>query len=153
MSFLARTRSGFTLIEVALVLALMGIFYAMALPRINGNILVQKRAEISSKQIASSLKLARSMAIANQVPHVFYLNTGTGQFGIYAGSIAPENLVENQYTLDTGVSCSGQTTFTFSVSGAATTSGGSSLICSAGSASWTVDVLLATGLVIHQKDG
>jgi len=146
-------KSGFTLIEIALVLALMGILYTLAIPRINSSVMVQKRAELGSQQIAASLRLARGLAISTQQPHLFYLNTGSGQFGIYEGSISPENIVETTYTLETGVTPSGQSTFTFHANGGASTSGGSTLSCSAGGASWTVDVLLATGLVLLRKDG
>ena len=151
MLFYQYKRQGFTLIEVTLVIALMGVFYSMAFPRINSNALNEKGAEISIKKMAASLKLARSMAIANQENHIFHFDSDTGQFGVYAGSVSPSNLVDKTYSLEKGVTCIGQDTFTFTPAGASTAEVRSAIACMVDGEYYSAKVIPATGYVTHQK--
>jgi general secretion pathway protein H len=57
--------SGFTLIELMVVLVLLGVLLAVAFPSIGGGIATMK-LKTSSREIAATLRLARSKAIREQ---------------------------------------------------------------------------------------
>jgi prepilin-type N-terminal cleavage/methylation domain-containing protein len=70
-----RAGSGFTLVEIALVIAIIGIAAAMAIPSLQ-TMTAHGRARDASATVADSLKLARAQAISSGSNVVVYFNTG-----------------------------------------------------------------------------
>jgi len=62
-----RSRAGFTLVELLIVIALLGLLLAMALPSFNGT-LQRYRTSIAANQIANALQFARLEAIRTRFP-------------------------------------------------------------------------------------
>ena len=75
------TRSlGFTLIEMVAVIAIMGMVFAIGIPRLNSS---QKRGlRTEAESIAASLEFARQRAIMTAVPHRVLIDLEDGAYRV-----------------------------------------------------------------------
>lgn len=71
--------SGFTLIEVIVVLAVLGLITMLILPMMSGT---QSKAEIqaSARELAAGLRTTRNLAMMHGHAEAFVVDTGTGVF-------------------------------------------------------------------------
>ncbi|HUX02562.1 MAG: prepilin-type N-terminal cleavage/methylation domain-containing protein [Phycisphaerae bacterium] len=79
-------RSAFTLVEVILVVILMGVLAAVAIPRFAGSALWGLEGEGSVRSVVATLHLARRMAIdrAATRPNGFYVVCSGASYYIYS---------------------------------------------------------------------
>lgn len=70
---------GFTLLEVVLVISIMAIFSAIAVPRYVGS-LAYSRAEAAARKVASDLSVARSLAMTSSKPQAVVFSVATGTY-------------------------------------------------------------------------
>ena len=75
-----RRRSGFTLIEIIAVIAIMTMVFAIGIPRLSTSQLRALRQEAES--VASSLEFARQRAIMTGVPHRVLIDLEEGGYRI-----------------------------------------------------------------------
>ena len=76
--------SGFSMIELIIVVMLIGIFTAMALTRTNTG-LTTIREQIAIDQITNDIDLARSMAFARNEPITIIFDKNQESYGVYNG--------------------------------------------------------------------
>jgi prepilin-type N-terminal cleavage/methylation domain-containing protein len=76
-----RNRRGYTLIELALVAALVAVFAAIALPRVAGN-LRNQRLNAAARRIASDLALAAARARAGSATRTVTFDLTAGAYSI-----------------------------------------------------------------------
>jgi type II secretion system protein H len=72
--------SGFTLIEIIAVIAIMGMVFAIGIPRLSTSKIRELRAE--AEGIAASLEFARQRAIMTGVPHRVFIDLVEGGYRI-----------------------------------------------------------------------
>ncbi len=72
--------SGFTLIEIMAVIAIIGMVFAIGLPRLNRS--KMRALETEAESIAASLEFARQRAIMTRVPHRVLIDLAEGGYRI-----------------------------------------------------------------------
>lgn len=111
-----RTRaSGFTMVELLVVMVIMAILLAVASPSVERMIRVQ-RVKTASFDVFSSLSLARSEAIKRNVS-VTLTPTGGDWAKGWTIADANANVVRQQQALGNGVSLTGPANLTYTGSG------------------------------------
>lgn len=113
-----RSKSGFTLIEIILVIVVLGILMAVAIPRFNFN---NKLAYTTAKKLADDLRFTRSLAINKGINHYLLLSPSSPytQYAIFDSSTDPDTQIGETRTIPTGVNCTASTsTFQFNYLGA-----------------------------------
>ncbi len=81
---MAQGRRGFTLIELAVVLALLGLAAVVALPRLDDVALRRANVASAANKLAACANHARSRAVATARPHVLALDLGAGDCWVAA---------------------------------------------------------------------
>jgi len=66
-------RRAFSLVELMLIVAFLGVFAAIAIPRLDYAIVRRYKAEATAKKILTSLRLTRSLAISDAASPAFAL--------------------------------------------------------------------------------
>ncbi|GAB4316864.1 MAG: hypothetical protein Kow0074_05110 [Candidatus Zixiibacteriota bacterium] len=83
-------RNGVTLVELTIVAVLASVLAAMAVPRWLEYI-PQMRTKAAVKDVVSTLREARSMAISRKVPFGVYFNAEDGSYVLFEDKDAPGN--------------------------------------------------------------
>lgn len=141
-----RAERGFSLIELMLCVALIGILLKVALPRFNFS--KQYVARASARRIVGDLRFARHLAIMNGTPYIVVFDPALSQYKLYKNSVSGANQVTETRQLATSIILSGNSSFTFQNTGQVTQ--GTSLGVSSGGYTWTITVTPATGYIHMQ---
>jgi general secretion pathway protein H len=75
--------SGFTLIELIIVLVLLSVATALVVPRLAGS-LGRMNAESTARRISSALRFARSYAITEKIPYLAIFDMDTNMLSVMA---------------------------------------------------------------------
>jgi len=95
-SVMARTSAGFTLFEMLVVLAIIGLVVALALPNLRGppdNL----RLEAAARTVASALRLSRSQAIARNADVVLTIDADRR---IFESSTGPAIQLDHEISVE-----------------------------------------------------
>ena len=79
-----RYRSGFTLIELAVVLLIIAISVTVVFPKLDGGLLKRVRFRSSAKRLASVAEYAHQRAAYTQLTHLLHLDTEKGTYWVTA---------------------------------------------------------------------
>jgi prepilin-type N-terminal cleavage/methylation domain-containing protein len=149
------TGSGFSLIELVLVLAIAGVLFAIAAPRY-GQSVDRYRAEIAARRIAADLLLAKTRARTASHSQSISFNSATGTYTLPGESDADHpsetysvNLTKAPYRASlAAVSFGGTAVLTFNGYGVPNFAG--SITVRAGSSQRTVAVAATSGEITVQ---
>jgi len=143
-------RAGYTLVELVVILIILGIFAAIAVPRFNFATITKKKAESRARKIVTDLRRTRGLAIQYAASNTdgYALNmTGSSPYSGY--EIVNLNTSEtiDTHTIDSDVSCTGGSTFEFGPLGNLKTGSDTQLTVSAEGKTFTINIISATGTV------
>lgn len=136
---------GFTLVEAMIIVALVGIVTAIALPRFDAGLVAKLQLQNEARRVQSDLRLARRLAITNSSNYILKVYPLTNEYKLYKGSIADPNQVGETRVIKSGITASGDDQFTFESAGNA--SAAATLVLTSGSYQYNVSVTAATGRV------
>jgi MSHA pilin protein MshC len=122
-----RSKPGYTFVEVILVITLVGLLSAIAIPRFYNN---RKLSYTTSRELISDLRMARGLAISTGVSHYLRLlpSSSYTEYKIF-DSRYPSNPIGETRTIPDGVNCTASTnTFTFNYLGSCDSNGTITLV-------------------------
>ena len=154
---LKKSQSGFTIIELMIVVVMIGIFVGLAVADLSGH---SDRLKLKSqaRDILSYLRLARSLAVSNRTPHGVFFDENDRKFILFQDKV---DLSDNTYDVGDSLIYSedlktvvgyGTCSFpnnavVFQADGSASSSGSIGLSSLTTDWSLVVDVLASTGRV------
>ncbi len=145
-----KRQNAHTLVEMILVVIFIGILAAIALPRINFAIIRKQKADTFSSKIVTDLRRIRRLAITDAAN-----NTSGYQINMIGGppftgyeivNLDPVTVLET-HTIDSDVSCTGETLFLFGPLGNLLAGSGTQLDISAEGRSFTITLIASTGMI------
>jgi prepilin-type N-terminal cleavage/methylation domain-containing protein len=145
----AKRRKGFSLVEVVMVVLFIGILAAIAIPRLNFAVISKHKAEATAKKIVTDLRLTHRLAIsdaANNTKGFEFIMLGANPYTGYEIENSDTKATVASHTIDSDVSVTGAVKYKFKPLGNLQTGGDLQLTVSAESKSFTITVLMATGV-------
>lgn len=142
-------RRAFSLVELMLIVVILGVFAAIAIPRLDYGIVKRYKAEATAKKILTDLRLTRSLAISDAATNSkgFELAmTGGGPYTGYEIKNRDTNTTVASHVIDSDVSVTGASKFKFEPLGCLQTGGDLQLTVSADGKSFTITVFMVTGV-------
>jgi Tfp pilus assembly protein FimT len=145
-------KAAFGLVELILIVAFLGIFAAIAVPRLNFAIISKQKADTFARKIVTDLRLTRRLAISDAANNTkgFNLNMlGSEPYNSYEIENDDTNIIVNTHTIDSDVTVTTPTgqNFKFTPLGNLEPASGTGLIVSAEGKSFTITINPATGAV------
>jgi prepilin-type N-terminal cleavage/methylation domain-containing protein len=145
----------FSLMELALVVAILGMMAYIAVPRVQAALKTFYQAGTFSQQFITDLRLSRSMAIANastnNVGFVMQM-TGSQPYTGYVIKNLSTGAVVSTYAIDPAIQCTGGTSFQFGPLGNLLVGSDSHFVISAAGKNVTIDIVAATGSVTYVEN-
>jgi Tfp pilus assembly protein FimT len=139
----------FSLVELMLIVAFLGVFAAIAIPRLDYAIVRRYKAEATAKKILTSLRLTRSLSISEAATNNkgFELAmTGGGPYTGYEIENSDTKATVASHTIDSDVSVTGTNKFKFTPLGNLQIGSDLQLTVSADGKSFTITVFTVTGV-------
>lgn len=147
-----KTHKAYSLVELILVVSIMAVLAAIAIPRLQFGALRRKQADTVARKIVTDLRRTRSLAISNAANNKkgYELKmVGSSPYTAYEiGNMDTKQTVAS-FTIDSNIniSCLSFHRFKFGPLGALQTESGSGIIVSSESKSFTITIIPATGAV------
>ncbi len=135
---------------VILIVAFIGIFAVIAMPRLNFAIISRQKADSFARKIVTDLRLTRRLAISDAATNTagFALNmTGSVPYTGYEIENLDTAATVDSHTIDSAVSCSGGSAFNFGPLGNLLTGSDTQLTVSASGKTFTITITTATGMI------
>ena len=149
---MTRNAEAYSLVEAILIVLFIGIFAAIAIPRLNFAVISKHKAETTAKKIVTDLRRTRRMAISDAANNNkgFELNmTGGGPHDSYQIENCDTHEVLEVHEIDSSVSvnCSNSKKFSFEPLGNRKGAENGNITVSAEGKTFTITVVPATGMI------
>jgi len=147
---MAKTRNGYSLTELIIIVIFLGVLAAIAVPRFNFAIIAKQKADCQARKIVTDLRRTRRLAISNAAsnPVGYALNmTGPGPYTGYQIVDLSDSSTVDSFNIDSAVTCTGGSQLQFNRLGNLKTGSDNQLIVSAEGKTFTIDIVSATGTV------
>lgn len=135
--------SGFTLIEIMLILAILGIILMITLPHFDTNLIKKLQIQRDARQLQADLILTRSLAITNRVNCNLQIYPNTHDYKIFKNCIQ----FGETKTINPNIAFSGDTNFIFENMGNLNTDSGTNLTLTLNSNQAVISINIVTGKV------
>jgi len=147
---MTRPKRAFTLVELILIIAFLGIFAAIAVPRFNFSGILRQEADTVARKIVTDLRRTRRLAISNAADNSvgFKLNmTGSSPYTGYNIVDANSSETVDSHTIDSTITCTGGDEFAFGPLGNLKAGSDPNLSVAAEGKSFTITIISGTGVV------
>jgi Tfp pilus assembly protein FimT len=149
---MARQKKAVTLIELVLIVLFLGIFAAIAVPRLNFSAILKQKADTIARKIVTDLRRARRLAISDAATNTdgFALNmTGSAPYSGYeiVNLNTSTTITNGTFSIDSAISCTGGDEFQFGPLGNLKAGSDTQLTVEAEEKTFTITVIKATGTV------
>jgi len=154
---MAKNETGYSLVELIIIVIFVGIFAAIAVPRFNFAVISGQKADTVARKIVTDLRRTRTLAISDAASNTkgYELKmVGSVPYNRYEIENIDTHATVDSHTMDSGItiSCTDGHRFRFGPLGNLKSGSGSELIVSAGGKSYTVTIIPATGTVKCVED-
>ena len=143
-------RTGYSLIELVIIVAFIGVIAAIAVPRLNFSAVSRQKAGTIAGKIVTDLRRTRRLAISDAAVNTagFSLNMTGGEpyTGYEIENLQTSETVDSQ-AIDPDISCTGGGTFQFGPLGNLKASSDTQLVISDPGKTFTITIIAATGTV------
>ncbi len=144
-------KTAFSFVELIIIVAFLGIFSFIAVPRLNYAIITKQKADALARKIVTDLRLTRRLAIsdaANNTKGFELKMAGSVPYNSYEIENVDTHATVASHALDSGITISNPTgtRFIFGPMGNLTGSA-TQIIVSAEGRSFTITINLATGTI------
>ena len=149
-----KAKAAFTLIELVLVAVLLGVIAMIAIPRFGSDATNRLAAVTTAREIASDMRLARSLAISNAgtTPQGYALQmTGGPPYSGYRIVNLTTGAPVSTKTIAGAIVCTGDSEFGFSVLGSLLPGSGTALLVSGDGKQYALALTPATASVTIQE--
>jgi Tfp pilus assembly protein FimT len=149
---MARQKKAVTLIELVLIVLFLGIFAAIAVPRLNFSAILKQKADTIARKIVTDLRRARRLAISDAATNTdgFALNmTGSAPYSGYeiVNLNTSTTITNGTFSIDSAISCTGGDEFQFGPLGNLKAGSDTQLTVEAERKTFTITIISATGTV------
>ena len=145
----------YSLVELILVVLFIGIFAAIAIPRINFGIISKQKVDTVAKKIVTDMRRARRLAItdaANNTIGYAVTFSGVPTYDVYRIRNRDTATVVDIYDIPSDIDCTGGSIFRFGPLGNLVDSSDTTLRVAGDGRSFTIDIISATGTVKCTED-
>jgi len=145
---MAKTRDGYSLTELVIIIMFLGILAAIVMPRFNFAIIAKQKADSQASKIITDLRRTRRLAISDAAENSdgYALNmTGDPYTGYEIVDLSDSSTVDS-YTIDSAVTCAGGSEFQFNYLGNLKTESDSLTVTAEGK-TFTISIVTATGTI------
>ncbi|MHC4131992.1 MAG: pilus assembly FimT family protein [Planctomycetota bacterium] len=143
-------KKGFSIIELIIIVLFIGALAAIAVPRVNFDIVKKSKTEITAKKIVTDLRRTRSLAISDAANNTqgFQLQMlgGTPYSGYRIDNLDTSEKID-EHSINPDVNCSGESLFKFGPIGNLLSGSDAQLTVTGSGKSFTITVVSATGTV------
>ena len=111
-----KSAKAFTIMELIMVVVLMGIFSAIAIPRINFAIIRKSESSATSELIVAGLRRTRRLAISNAAENLEgyrFEMEGSSPYSGFTIKNGVDNLIVDTFTFDSDVAVTNDNEFNF----------------------------------------
>jgi prepilin-type N-terminal cleavage/methylation domain-containing protein len=145
-------KKGYSLVELIIVVVFLGVFAAIAVPRLNRAVLSKHKADTLAAKIVTDLRRTRRLAIsdaANNAKGFELKMTGSEPYTAYEIENRDTHETVASHTIDSAISvtCPQQHIFRFGPLGNLLSGSGTQLSIAGGAKSFAINVVPATGIV------
>jgi prepilin-type N-terminal cleavage/methylation domain-containing protein len=149
-----KPRAAFTLVELVLVVVILGVMAVVALPRFGHDALDRLATTTIAREIASDMRLARSLAISNAATNAqgyAVRMVGAPPYSSYEILSIPTGETVSTKAIPGGVACTGDPEFRFGPLGALSPGSGTTLRVAGQGKQYVLTLIPATGSVTIQE--
>ena len=147
---MAKNGTGYSLIELVIIVVFIGIIAAIAVPRLNLSATSRLKAGALAGKIVTDLRRIRRLAITDAALNTagFTLNMTGGEpyEGYEIKNLQTSETIDSQ-AIDPGISCTGGENFQFGPLGNLKASSDTQLVISDSGKTFTISITAATGTV------
>ena len=141
-------KAAFSLVELILIVAFLGIFAVIAVPRLNFAAITKHKAEATATKFVTDLRRTRRMAISDAANNTqgFQLKmVGSAPYTVYEIVNLDTSGTVDSHTIDSDISCTGGDEFSFGPLGNLK-AGDTQLTIAAEGKTFTITIIPATGM-------
>jgi type II secretory pathway pseudopilin PulG len=146
----AKNKTGYSLIELVVIVVFLGIIAAIAVPRLNFSATSKLKADTIAGKIVTDLRRTRRLAISDAANNTagFALNmTASAPYSGFEIENLQTSEIVDSYAIDSNINCTGGATFQFGPLGNLVPGSDTQLAVSASGKTFTITITAATGMV------